>query len=255
MIDRNDAPAGELIGSESWSPDLRAALVRMLAEHGRHAPGYTPASAPVAAFDWDETCIRGDISETWLTYLAEASGEPLVEAYEEGCRRDKRAAYVRLAEDLVVGRTEHEVRVAVRAAFERGLREGRLAVREAMRELIWALQRSGWCVVVVTASPTAVVRAVAQTYGIAASHVFGMDASVGSDGRYARPILEPVLFRDGKLEVLLRAVGKPPTFAAGDSDGDLRMLRSARHALWVDRGIIALTEEASRAGWWVRAAW
>jgi HAD superfamily phosphoserine phosphatase-like hydrolase len=234
----------------AWDPAIAAGLERMLET--------TPADPPpVAAFDWDETCIRGDISETWLTYLDEAEPGRLA-AYEAAVAADKRAAYERLAIELVQGRHEVEVRRAVDDAFRRAVTEGRIGMRPAIRDLIWAMHRHGWQVWVVTASPTPVVQTVAQHYGIHPDHVIGMSSPPGEDGRYRPSLVAPVPFREGKLAALLARTGREPTFAAGDSDGDLWMLRAARHALLIDRGERtdpAVRAAATEAGWWVQRGW
>lgn len=231
-----------------WAPDIRAGLEAMLADE---PPG-------IAAFDWDETCIRGDISETWLAELEAAEPTGRVHAYEAGCLADKRAAYIQLAIDLVRDRTEGEVRAAVLATAERAVRDGRIAYRPEIRELVWALHRHGWAVWVVTASPTAVVQPLAETYGVHPHRVLGMQSPLSPDGRYLPHLVEPATFREGKLSTLTVHAGGPPTFAAGDSEGDLWMLSAARYRLLVDRGPRgdpALRARATAEGWWIQHGW
>ena len=90
------APPALLI-EPGWTPDNRARLEALVPSPG------------TAVFDFDDTCIRGDISETLLALLAEERGEDLVAAYEARCRVDLRAAYVELVHTLVAGRTEREI--------------------------------------------------------------------------------------------------------------------------------------------------
>lgn len=49
-----------------WLPDIRARLRRLFQQHGRTSPFYRPMSPPVAAFDWDNTCILNDIGEAFF---------------------------------------------------------------------------------------------------------------------------------------------------------------------------------------------
>ncbi len=247
MSDRFGAPRPSLTPGR-WDPAIRAGLEAMLASE---APG-------IAAFDWDETCIRGDISETWLAELEAAQPTGRVDAYEAGCAADKRAAYIQLAIDLVHDRTEREVRAAVLDVAERAVRDGRIAFRPEIRELIWALQRHGWAVWVVTASPTAVVQPLAETYGIHPHRVLGMQSPLSADGRYLPHLNEPATFREGKRSALTDHAGGAPTFAAGDSEGDLWMLSAARYRLLVDRGPRgdpALRARATAEGWWIQHGW
>lgn len=233
-----------LLEGLGWQESVRDGLERMLA---------TTAPGP-AVFDFDQTILRGDISESMLSDLAARRGEPLVAVYEEACMRDLRTAYVELVHTLVAGRTEPEARRMAQSTFEAGVRGGHLGIRPAMRELVWALQRLGWEVWVVTASPEVLVQAVAELVGVHPSRVVGMRSEVGPDGRYLPRVLDPVTFAEGKLEAVRAHVGADPTFAAGDSVSDEPMMVAARHALLVDRGHEALRDRARSRGWWIQPA-
>jgi len=236
------------------NPTWDETIARGLADMLEQTPSDPP---PIAAFDWDETCIRGDISESWLTFLDEADPGRLA-AYEAGCATDRRAAYEQLAIDLVRGRDEIEVRRAVDDTFRRAVREGRIAPRPPIRELMAAMVGRGWDVWVVTASPTPVVQTLAADYGVAPDHVLGMTSPRGENGRYLPSLTAPVTYREGKLAALLEKTRRPPTFAAGDSEGDLWLLEAARYALVIDRGPRSdpeLIRKATAAGWWVQRGW
>ncbi|MEQ1564967.1 MAG: haloacid dehalogenase-like hydrolase [Myxococcota bacterium] len=232
------APARPFLTSAAWDPDVRERLEQLVAEPGD--------DAPVAAFDFDQTCAWGDVSETLLRLLARDRGVDLVGEYEAACARDLRAGYVELVYTLIGGRTEREAR----AAAERALREGvdTIQLREPIRELVWAMHRFGWQVWVVTASAEVLVQAAAERLGIHPHRVIGMRAPLDPSGRYRAEIVEPIPFRQGKLELLRRAIGRDPTFAAGDSRSDAWMMRAARHALLLDRGDEALRREMTDAG-------
>jgi phosphoserine phosphatase len=51
--------------SGDWSPEIRAALDVLFRRHGRSSARYNPQTPPVAAFDWDNTCIYNDIGEAY----------------------------------------------------------------------------------------------------------------------------------------------------------------------------------------------
>ncbi|MCB9684449.1 MAG: HAD-IB family phosphatase [Alphaproteobacteria bacterium] len=233
-----------LFDSLGWREEVRTGLEQMLATV---RPG-------TAVFDFDQTILHGDISEALLAELAARRGEPLVAVYEEACSRDLRTAYVELVHTLVAGRTEPESRRLAQATFATGVRSGALRIRPAMRELVWALQRLGWEVWVVTASPEVLVQAVAEHIGVPPNRVVGMRSEVGEDGRYLARVLDPVTFGEGKLQAVRAHVGADPTFAAGDSVSDEPMMAAARHALLVDRGHDPLRDRARRRGWWIQPA-
>lgn len=236
--------SGPWLGSSTWDPEVRAGLERMLGSCG---------DTPLAALDFDQTCIRGDVSEAALALLARRTGLDLVGRYEEECRLDLRTAYVDLVATLVAGRTEREVRQLALDTLREGEQTGQLGIREPMRELVWALQRHGWEVWVVTASAEALVQAVAERMGIPPDRVVGMRSPLQDDGRYGVEVSEPVTYREGKLTALRRVAGRHPVFAAGDSRSDQPMMAAARYALLLDRGDEGLRADAERAEWWIQS--
>ncbi|MCB9675008.1 MAG: haloacid dehalogenase-like hydrolase [Alphaproteobacteria bacterium] len=226
-----------------WSPAIRDALERMVVEH----------RGGLAALDFDDTIIDGDVSVALLRDMDRNDPRELVAEYEADCAKDVRYGYARLVETLIGGRTELEVRDHVRAVLERGLADGSLRIRPELRELIWALQRYGWTVYVVTASPAVVIHVAAQQVGVPSDHVLGMWCAPGPDGRFLRPTREPITYRQGKVDALLAATGgRTPDFAVGDAMTDLEMLGSARYALVLDKGSEPLRNEATARGWWLQ---
>lgn len=232
-----------------WASPVLAGLRRMLAEVRP-----THGIAPVAAFDFDDTCLAGDISHAVLEDLdEEAPG--LVDAYVADCAVDLRSAYVRLVGTLVGGRKLDEVRALTRRALERRLADGRLALVPEMQELIGALGDHGWEVWIVTASPEPLVQELATAYGLAAERVIGMRSPVGADGCFTLEVLEPITYKEGKLQALRQITGRDPVFAAGDSGSDRDLLGAARFGLLIDRGDEDLRAEAARQGWWIQSRW
>ncbi|HHO50384.1 MAG TPA: hypothetical protein ENK18_05800, partial [Deltaproteobacteria bacterium] len=238
--------ARSLLQSPGWGAQLRVALQELVTAR---AP-----SPPLAAFDFDETCIFGDISETMLALIAGDTGADLVEPYLRAVARDPLSAYLDLVDTLIAGRTEPQVRQLALRTLDQGRRSGRIVLREAMRELIWAMHRHGWEVWIVTASPEAVVQPIAERFGVHPHRVLGMRCGKDTQGRYAPGVLEPYTYRQGKLDALHAATGRDPVFAAGDSRTDEALLRAARHALLIDRGDATLRTEAEAGGWWIQPA-
>lgn len=232
-------PSTGFLTSAGWSD--AAALERLIAS--------PPHQGPVAAFDFDDTVIDGDLSLALLDML-DPSGAARRE-YDDDCARDVRSGYAKLTETLIGGKTEVQVRDETRRALDAGLASGRLRFRPAIIELIWALQRHGWQVWVVTASPAVAIAVAAQRVGIPADHVLGMWCRVGTDGRFEGSTQEPVTYRQGKVDALRERTDRPLTLAAGDALTDLELLREAHAAIVVDKGVEALREEAARRGWWI----
>lgn len=210
---------------------------------------------PVAALDWDETCVCGDISYALLDDLDASSPEDLWAHYGELIQRDRLLAYKALAVLLMQGKTRDEVRDWTRSVFERSLQTGRIRRVPEIADLVAHLHREGWAVWVVTGSPTEVVATLAPDIGVPEERVIGMEPVVGDDGRYGDRLHEPVTWREGKADLLAARAGRAPALAIGDSEGDIALMRSAAHAIWIDRGDPELEQAASSSGWWRQEAW
>ncbi len=104
-------------------------------------------------------------------------------------------------------------------------------VYQPMRELMALLQAHDFTLVITTADEAAFVRALSsELYGVAPDRVLG--SSFAARGSHLDPSLllrgyHPDFFHDGedKPRCIARETGRRPIFAAGNSDGDLAMLR------------------------------
>jgi len=56
------APTPRLMAGR-WTPEVRAALEKVLAAKGRGAPDYDPKTPPVAVFPWSDALVSGDPAE------------------------------------------------------------------------------------------------------------------------------------------------------------------------------------------------
>ncbi len=56
--------------AEGWGAGNLPRLQKLLEEHGRTSPAYTPAKKPVAVFDWDNTVIKNDVGDATLFWMA-----------------------------------------------------------------------------------------------------------------------------------------------------------------------------------------
>lgn len=234
----------EVLPRRRWDPAVHAALVRMLEE--------TPPGA-LAALDWDNTMIRGDIGESVLDHL-DRDGRGRMAEYLRLCKVEgKRVGYAWCAFQIA-GLTLDEAAALTNRVIEERLADGRIELRPEMIELVAGLHARGWEVWVISASAEPLVRTFAPRYGIAADHVVGMRLAIDPDGRLADRLGGPNTFREGKVEALDRFVGRRPVFAAGDTETDIDMLESAKHRLLMDRGNLAARAAAERGGWWIQPA-
>lgn len=248
-------PTRDLLPRARWTPAVRAAVEEMVVAHGRTSPSYDAAAPPLAVFDWDNTCIRGDIGEGALLALDAADGGGRMATYEAMVASEgKPAAYAWCAFALA-GLTEPEVRRLAQEVLRACLAAGTMAERPEVRDLIWALQRHGWDVRVVSASAEPLVQAVAQGYGVPADRVLGVRLARGPGERYLPELAGPLTFRRGKVDAIDRFVGRPPLFAAGDTDTDIEMLEQATFRLVLGDSSPELLDRAREGGWWTEPGW
>ncbi|MBI4059838.1 MAG: hypothetical protein HY403_00255 [Elusimicrobia bacterium] len=64
------APVAQRVMGGRWTPEVRGALDRFLAERGRSAPGYDAAKPPVAVLPWSDALVSGDPAELVFLRLA-----------------------------------------------------------------------------------------------------------------------------------------------------------------------------------------
>ena len=231
-------PSTEFLLDPGWSDASRLFLENMILQN----------RGAIAAFDFDDTLLDGDLSLTLLNHR-DPSGAALKD-YERGCQEDVARAYAQLVETLIVGRRETDIRAEVLELFSHSLSTGALRLRPALIELIWAMQRNSWVVYIVTASPAVVISPVAQQLGIPADHVLGMWCNTDPKDRFCPPTQAPITYREGKVSAIQTAIqSKELTFAAGDAITDLELLEYASNQLVVDKGVAALRIVAEEKGW------
>ena len=281
MMTRGRGEAGtrrRITLEKGWSAGNRAALDEIVGREYRHSP--------IAVFDWDNTCIRGDIGVAvyhqlcrdlafhfdapgFLEWITEVTPADLVsQAIADYRSHPTPETRLRLRWSLeqqwtafldgpddgavwawdtgtFIGWSVDEVHVYTRRVIAAELRvplgsetlaaDGArveiprgLRIRPALQELIQCMQHAGWQVWVISASPQWVVEAFAQLYGIPPARVVGMRRVV-IDGKITAQVEPPVSFSDGKLDAYQAFVSRaqPPTFAAGDSVNDWKILEWA----------------------------
>lgn len=288
-----------------WRPDVHSRLTELLQA--------APKDAPAAVFDFDNTCIRGDIGELFSHFMidemlyrydlddfwtliheddgrdelreitlaalnidqARRKSSPEYRRYqaEMGAlygrrlqRAGKRDCY-QWAVRLHVGLRPDELEAWTKVAIQRELAneisvERRLsAAGEEVRigrgirylmemgQLMQALQQAGYEVWVVSATNIWTVRVFAGYFGVPKERVLGNRVAI-SDGALTDQAQAPILFREGKVEIIDQVIKKQPFLVAGDTITDFEMLHYAKEmALVIDCGNATLREAAKKHRW------
>jgi hypothetical protein len=250
--------------SEDLTPEARTALGKACdaaAEPGAPLPtSKTPACADEIFSIYDESKTNAG-ARAWAHEITLTTKQPY--AWEAR---------------LLAGHTPDEVRGFAREAYRTdssaplratrtiGTHAGVTAwvrVYDPMRDLIGALQKNGFDVWVVSASPQFVTEIVAHEVGIAPDHVVGVRTTLGPDGRLGydlegcggAPKNAVMTFDQGKRCWINKAIfalpeasqlaradaAHRPTFSAGDSDTDVAFVQDATDLkLAIDRNKVGL---------------
>jgi phosphoserine phosphatase len=222
----------------------------MIELHGHGSPTFDSNAAPVAVFDFDNTCVFGDVTEAVLRVLDAG----LVATYTEVEARHGRSRAFAWCGEAVAGRPLEDLERLARRGVELAVAEGRMAPREEIASLITAMTDAGWQCWVVSASEQVITRIAAATLGFAPNRVLGM--TMRRHGDLILPeVVGPLPMLGGKVDVIDARIGRRPTFAAGDNDTDVAMMAAARYALVIDRGHPVVQAAAREHGWWVQTGW
>lgn len=232
-----------------WDPSVHASLHEMIE---RHRTGPSAAERPLATLDWDNTMIRGDIGEAVLEWLDQQDQGGRIHTYERLCAEEGKPIGYPWCAYQVAGLTMEGARALARDVADLYLADGRIHLRDEMRDLVAALHEAGWEVWVVSASAEPLVQAFAERYGLPAERVIGMRLAIDEAGTLLPHLDGPNTFRQGKVDAIDQRIGRRPVFAAGDTETDLEMLRCAKHRLLMDRGDPPIRAIADAEGWWVQ---
>jgi HAD superfamily phosphoserine phosphatase-like hydrolase len=243
---------GNLLPSGRWSPDVFAALNRMLAEHGVGAAGYDASRPPVATFDWDNTCAKGDIGESVMDALDLRDGGDRNAEYLRLCQTEGKAAGYAYCAFQIAGMSAAQAAGLAAQVIESRCRSGHIVVRPEMRDLMSAMRECGWQVWIVSASAQVLVQVFAKQYGIDGGRVIGVRLQTDAKGILLPALDGPMTFREGKVHAIQKFIGLMPLFAAGDTDTDVEMLQAARHRLLIDSGNPVARSAAKAGNWWIQ---
>ena len=92
-----------------WHPTIRLGLEEMITEYGNTSAQYEVHTPPIAAFDWDNTCIAGDIGEGAIVQLAKETGKEIVEEYTRLCKHQSLEAGYRYCAAILGGGTTQDI--------------------------------------------------------------------------------------------------------------------------------------------------
>ncbi len=253
--------------ADGWSPAVARQLAGLL-----EGPG-------VAVFDFDDTCIDGDLGDAVFHHAVAAGsltarlpGMPdapttdhwLGEAdrilAEEGPETGYPFFVRAFAGWTVTGFRRHARDVL---AVERGAPRGRRPIgthrvrsgiryRRRVVRLIERLQRASWQVWIVSGTAEWAVEVGAEELGVPPERVCGQRVELEGQRLTAEPV-HPTVFGAGKVEVLRGLLDAPPDLAVGDSPNDLQLLQWARRAVVLDAGDAnSLGPLARSRGWSVQ---
>jgi phosphoserine phosphatase len=271
----------------SWQDGAAtAAILDFVRETTGPGPGHVPPADRIATFDNDGTLwcekpmyVQADfVLRRWREMATQDPGLATAQPYKAVMEGDQAwlAHLLDHVPDLVKGVTEawegltpQEFDQAVRAFLgdarhpTLGTPYAQVAYRP-MRELMDLLRTNGFRVFICSAGGRDFVRTVSEDlYGVPRENVIGSATTLEyRDGavRRAKAVEQPIDDGPGKPVHIWMRIGRDPVFAAGNSDGDLAMLQSARFGLLVhhddadrefayDDGAEQALAEARTRGW------
>jgi phosphoserine phosphatase len=276
-------------GLASWRDgDARHAILEFVRSVTTPGPGFVPEAERIATFDNDGTLwcekplyVQADfVLRTWKAMVE--SDPTLAERQPYKALVENDMAWladivshvpdvVRGVSDAFAGLTPHAFEAQVLDFFAEA-RHPTLDVPYTsvsyapMRELLRLLEANAFRVFICSAGGRDFVRAVCeQVYGLRREQVIGSSAPVElRDGQLVRApgIEQPLDDGAGKPVHIWARTGRQPLLAAGNADGDIEMLASARFALVVrhdddlrefayTEGARRLLDEAATRGWTV----
>lgn len=184
-----------------------------------------------AAFDADGTLWDTDLGENFFQYqidhrLVELPSSPWEHYHEmKKINNDPRAAYVWLAQ-INKNQKLDTVQQWSQKAFD-SIQPS--PIFKEQKKLIELLQKNNVQIYIVTASIKWAVEPGARALGLNTDQVIGIETAV-SNGLITDEKLEPLTYKQGKAEALLKKTNQTrPFLAAGNTLGDFELLQCATH--------------------------
>ncbi|MCB1189522.1 MAG: HAD-IB family phosphatase [Leptospiraceae bacterium] len=235
-------------------------------------------SPGLAAFDFDNTLIKGDLGEAVMLSLLENGLQKLDKNFEIHFRdrlnakrlwdekdtfQEELTDYIwteyqylmesqglevayRWSSFLFSGWTKAELQSITRTVWNSKLKNN---VYTEMYELIRFLLQNNWQAYIITASPTWVIQEVIEEFNLPGEHVLGMNLKLNDLGVATEEIIEPFTYGKGKVECLSKVCNEQPDLSFGDSENDLPLLKSAKlKGILIDKGNPALVKQCEDIG-------
>jgi phosphoserine phosphatase len=129
-----------------------------------------------------------------------------------------------------------------------------IRIHEEFRRLMPALTAAGFDVWIVSATNLWTVQTFAElVFGVPRQRVLGNRVEMGEDGLLSATTCEPVLYRQGKVDIIAQEIGRQPALIFGDSLTDFEMMCEASElAVLIDCGHAELRDKAERRGFAVQ---
>ena len=126
-----------------------------------------------------------------------------------------------------------------------------IRVYQEIRDLINLMQLHGFDVWIVTGACKYIVQPFAEKYGVPSDRVIGAEMII-QNGKFTDQPMKPMPYEDGKPDAIRRYIGKKPVFVAGNSPGDMAMMKYCDDtALLIDCGDPYLQQKSVELGWLV----
>ena len=205
---------------------------------------------PFAVFDFDNTCIVGDIGEaTWEHFIHTGRLDAAMnERYDALIAQGKlKEAYV-LYGTIASGLTEAELVEAAEAAIREA--GSAMTVRPEVMALMELLKEKGVAIWIISASHEAAVRVAMRHFGIEANLIGIRNLQEG--GRYTAALEKPAPMFEGKVACMRASIdpAEPPLLVIDDNASGLPLLREAVLKVVLAHDP-ALQAEAKREGWFI----
>jgi len=206
-----------------------------------------------ATFDGDGTLWGGDVGEGFFQWMLKGGHYPQERlpmlyrawhSYKAGTFNGEKM-YELMVTGLA-GMKEAEVKDLAERYFDTTHRH---RIYKPSANLISALETMGIEPWVVSGSPYWVVAAGARHMGIPAKRVIGLSVKVDRDGRLTGEVVRPVPWKQGKAKRIMQQVGRVPVLAAGNSYGDIQMLKTATELSLVINPEPTVLRQAQNLNW------
>jgi phosphoserine phosphatase len=232
-------------------------MVRRLSPQVRDVLDYlyrTGKQGP-ATFDGDGTLWAGDVGLGFFAWMLRKGHYPQArqQMLESAWKQYRKGSYdgEKFYELMVTSMAGMKETKVTKLAGDYFRRKHRQRIYRPMVNMITALGRLGIKPWVVSGSPKWVVAAGAGYFGIPQHRVIGLSVHVDKKGRLTDQIVRPVPWKSGKAKRIMAEVGQVPIFAAGNSYGDIQMLRIASEPPLVINPCPTTLQAAQNHGWTV----